>query len=47
MEAARRRFAAHGYERTTIRAVASDAVIDPPWVSVDRSPRLRRTHVVR
>ena len=30
--AARERFAAHGYERTTIRAVAADAGIDPSMV---------------
>lgn len=29
LEAARRRFSAEGYERTTIRAVAADADIDP------------------
>ncbi|MGW1890592.1 TetR/AcrR family transcriptional regulator [Streptomyces sp. NPDC002004] len=32
LEAARRRFAAHGFERTTIRAVAADADIDPSMV---------------
>jgi AcrR family transcriptional regulator len=32
LEAARRRFAAHGFERTTIRAVAADARIDPSMV---------------
>ena len=32
LAAARRRFAAEGYERTTIRAVASDAAIDPSMV---------------
>lgn len=32
LRAARERFAAHGYERTTIRAVASDAEIDPSMV---------------
>jgi AcrR family transcriptional regulator len=32
LRAARERFAAHGYERTTIRAVASDAGIDPSMV---------------
>ncbi|WUD81653.1 TetR family transcriptional regulator [Streptomyces sp. NBC_00503] len=32
LRAARDRFAAHGYERTTIRAVAADAAIDPSMV---------------
>ncbi|WP_371619677.1 TetR/AcrR family transcriptional regulator [Streptomyces sp. NBC_00454] len=32
LRAARERFAAHGYERTTIRAVAADAAIDPSMV---------------
>lgn len=32
LEAARRRFAAHGFERTTIRAIAADADIDPSMV---------------
>ncbi|MFJ2825596.1 TetR family transcriptional regulator [Streptomyces toxytricini] len=32
LRAARERFAAHGYERTTIRAVAADAEIDPSMV---------------
>ncbi|MFH0176631.1 TetR family transcriptional regulator [Streptomyces cacaoi] len=32
LRAARERFAAQGYERTTIRAVASDASIDPSMV---------------
>lgn len=32
LRAARDRFAAHGYERTTIRAVAADAGIDPSMV---------------
>ncbi|MFE8013971.1 TetR family transcriptional regulator [Streptomyces antibioticus] len=32
LEAARRRFAAQGFERTTIRAVAADAGIDPSLV---------------
>ncbi|MET7746433.1 TetR family transcriptional regulator [Streptomyces sp. NPDC005385] len=32
LEAARRRFATHGFERTTIRAVAADADIDPSMV---------------
>lgn len=32
LRAARDRFAAHGYERTTIRAVAGDAGIDPSMV---------------
>jgi AcrR family transcriptional regulator len=32
LRAARRRFAAEGYERTTIRAVAADAEIDPSLV---------------
>ncbi len=32
MNAARQRFAAEGYERTTIRAVAADADIDPSMV---------------
>ncbi|MFG2293664.1 TetR family transcriptional regulator [Streptomyces sp. NPDC048603] len=32
LRAARDRFAAHGYERTTIRAVAADADIDPSMV---------------
>lgn len=32
LKAARERFAEHGYERTTIRAVASDAAIDPSMV---------------
>ncbi|MEV0260147.1 TetR family transcriptional regulator [Streptomyces sp. NPDC050617] len=32
LDAARRRFAEHGYERTTIRAVAADAGIDPAMV---------------
>ncbi|MFF4553680.1 TetR/AcrR family transcriptional regulator [Streptomyces sp. NPDC001422] len=32
LEAARRRFATHGFERTTIRAVAADAEIDPSMV---------------
>ena len=32
LTAARERFAAHGYERTTIRGVASDAGIDPSMV---------------
>lgn len=32
LDAARRRFAAHGFERTTIRAVAADAGIDPSMV---------------
>ncbi|MET7847401.1 TetR family transcriptional regulator [Streptomyces avermitilis] len=32
LRAARERFAAHGYERTTIRAVAADADIDPSMV---------------
>lgn len=32
LEAARQRFAEHGYERTTIRAVAADADIDPSMV---------------
>ncbi|MET7356152.1 TetR family transcriptional regulator [Streptomyces mirabilis] len=32
LRAARERFAAQGYERTTIRAVASDADIDPSMV---------------
>ncbi|WP_133916234.1 TetR/AcrR family transcriptional regulator [Streptomyces sp. NBC_00582] len=32
LRAARERFAAQGYERTTIRAVASDAGIDPSMV---------------
>ncbi|MGW3917314.1 TetR/AcrR family transcriptional regulator [Streptomyces sp. NPDC005070] len=32
LDAARRRFAAHGFERTTIRAVAADADIDPSMV---------------
>ncbi|MET9023010.1 TetR family transcriptional regulator [Actinopolymorpha sp. NPDC004070] len=32
LRAARRRFAAEGYERTTIRAVAADAGIDPSMV---------------
>ncbi|WP_442817233.1 helix-turn-helix domain-containing protein [Streptomyces sp. NBC_01334] len=32
LEAARRRFAAHGYERTAIRAIAADAGIDPSMV---------------
>jgi AcrR family transcriptional regulator len=32
LAAARRRFAADGYERTTIRAVAADAGIDPSMV---------------
>jgi AcrR family transcriptional regulator len=32
LEAARKRFAAEGFERTTIRAVASDAGIDPAMV---------------
>jgi AcrR family transcriptional regulator len=32
LTAARQRFAAHGYERTTIRSVASDAGIDPSMV---------------
>jgi AcrR family transcriptional regulator len=32
LDAARQRFAEHGYERTTIRAVAADAAIDPSMV---------------
>ncbi|MEZ0096187.1 TetR family transcriptional regulator [Streptacidiphilus sp. EB129] len=32
VRAARERFAAHGYERTTIRAIAADAEIDPSMV---------------
>jgi AcrR family transcriptional regulator len=32
LTAARQRFAAHGYERTTIRGVAADAGIDPSMV---------------
>lgn len=32
LEAARRRFAADGFERTTIRAIAADAGIDPSMV---------------
>ncbi|MEU2154919.1 TetR family transcriptional regulator [Streptomyces sp. NPDC019396] len=32
VDAARKQFAAHGYERTTIRAVAADAGIDPSMV---------------
>ncbi|MEU8949362.1 TetR family transcriptional regulator [Streptomyces sp. NPDC048489] len=32
LEAARRRFATHGFERTTIRAIAADADIDPSMV---------------
>jgi AcrR family transcriptional regulator len=32
LEAAKRRFAEHGYDATTIRAVASDAEIDPSMV---------------
>ncbi|MFE7114839.1 TetR family transcriptional regulator [Streptomyces sp. NPDC057654] len=32
LDAARRRFAEHGYDRTTIRAVAADAGIDPAMV---------------
>ncbi|MEU9139522.1 TetR family transcriptional regulator [Streptomyces sp. NPDC048404] len=32
LDAARRRFAVHGFERTTIRAVAADADIDPSMV---------------
>ena len=32
LDAARERFAAEGYERTTIRAVAADAEIDPAMV---------------
>ncbi|TQF06672.1 TetR/AcrR family transcriptional regulator [Kitasatospora acidiphila] len=32
LRSARERFAAHGYERTTIRAVAADAGIDPSMV---------------
>ncbi|KOG90248.1 TetR family transcriptional regulator, partial [Streptomyces varsoviensis] len=32
LTAARYRFAEHGYERTTIRAVAADAGIDPAMV---------------
>ncbi|MEV7509375.1 TetR family transcriptional regulator [Streptomyces sp. NPDC091201] len=32
LRAARERFAAQGYERTTIRAVAADAAIDPSMV---------------
>ncbi|GAA1984839.1 TetR/AcrR family transcriptional regulator [Kitasatospora viridis] len=32
LRSARDRFAAHGYERTTIRAVAADAQIDPSMV---------------
>ena len=32
LNAARERFAAEGYERTTIRAIASDAKIDPAMV---------------
>ena len=32
LEAARRRFAAEGYEATTIRAIATDAEIDPSMV---------------
>lgn len=32
LAAARHRFAEHGYERTTIRAVAADAAIDPSMV---------------
>ncbi|MFE9632222.1 TetR family transcriptional regulator [Streptomyces sp. NPDC006463] len=32
LQAARERFAAQGYERTTIRAVAADAEIDPSMV---------------
>jgi AcrR family transcriptional regulator len=32
LHAARQRFAEHGYERTTIRAVAADAAIDPSMV---------------
>jgi AcrR family transcriptional regulator len=32
LEAARRRFSEEGYERTTIRAVATDASIDPSMV---------------
>ncbi|MEU9139550.1 TetR family transcriptional regulator [Streptomyces sp. NPDC048404] len=32
LSAARRRFADHGFERTTIRAIAADAAIDPSMV---------------
>src|SRR5690606_5218162 len=32
LDAARRRFAADGYERATIRAIAADAAIDPSMV---------------
>ena len=32
LQAARERLAAHGYDRTTIRAVAADAGIDPSMV---------------
>ncbi|NMO91555.1 TetR family transcriptional regulator [Actinomycetospora sp. TBRC 11914] len=32
LAAARRAFAAHGYERTTVRAVAADAGVDPSMV---------------
>ena len=32
LTAARRAFAAHGYERTTVRAVAADAGVDPSMV---------------
>src|ERR671929_400042 len=32
LEAGRRRFSEDGYERTTIRAVATDAAIDPSMV---------------
>src|SRR6476659_2595883 len=32
LKAARERLAAHGYDRTTIRAVAADAGIDPSMV---------------
>jgi AcrR family transcriptional regulator len=32
LAAARRAFAAHGYERTTVRAIAADAGVDPSMV---------------
>lgn len=31
LTAARERFAADGYERATVRAIAQDAGIDPRW----------------
>jgi len=32
LQAAKRRFAAHGYEKTTLRAIARDAHVDPSMV---------------